>query len=209
MRLDDALMQIADIRLHMGRSAVFRGYRSATVALSGILGLAAAAAQPLLVPSPADDLTRYLVFWVSVASASVMAAGLQMWWRTQRFELVPVRQLALLAIEQFLPSIVVGALLTLCIWLTAPHVAWMLPGLWALVFSMGIFASHRLLPRPVFWVGAWYVGCGCGALLWGRGEHVLSPWLMGISFGGGQLLAASVLYCTLERDNGQSPNEGE
>lgn len=206
MHLDDALMQIADIRLHMRRSAVFRGYRSATVALSGVLALATAAAQPLLVPSPADDLARYLACWVTVAGISVFAAGLHMWWRTLRFELVPARQHALLAIEQFLPSIVVGALLTLCIWLTAPQVGWMLPGLWALVFSMGIFASCRLLPRPVFWVGAWYLGCGCGALLWGRGEHALSPWLMAIGFGGGQMLAAAVLYCTLERDSGESTN---
>jgi hypothetical protein len=36
-------------------------------------------------------------------------------------------------------------------------------------------------------------------LLWGRGEVALSPWLMGIIFGGGQLLTAAILYLTLER----------
>ena len=75
----------------------------------------------------------------------------------------------------------------------------MLPGLWSLVFSLGVFASYRLLPRQVFWVGLYYGLCGAGCLLFGQGAHALSGWQMGISFGGGQLLCAAILYWTLER----------
>jgi hypothetical protein len=110
--------------------------------------------------------------------------------------------MTLRAVEHFLPCIVVGALVTMCIYRGAPQVAWMLPGLWSLIFSLGIFASYRLLPSQAFWVGLYYALCGCGCLLWGQGEHAFSPWLMAISFGGGQSLAATILYRTLERSHG-------
>ena len=35
-----------------------------------------------------------------------------------------------------------------------------------------------------------------------RGEHAFSPWVMGLPFGVGQLLAGAVLYWTLERNDG-------
>lgn len=207
MELDEALRQISDIRQQMARSEVFRGYRSITVGLSGLAGLSAAAIQPRWVPSPEIDLGRYLGLWLGVAAAGLAAAGAEVYWRARRAGPGLARQQTLLAVEQFLPCLIVGALLTLCIYRSAPDAAWMLPGLWSLIFGLGIFASHRLLPRQVLWVAFYYVVCGCGCLWWGRGDNALSPWHMGISFGGGQLLGASILYWTLERADASSPNE--
>jgi hypothetical protein len=210
MQLDEALRQISDIRQQMARSEVFRGYRSATVGCSGVFALLAAVGQPYLVASPGNDLQGYLLLWIGVAFVSCMVAGIEMWWRARASEsggAALARQMMLLAVEQFVPSLVIGALLTLCIYQSAPQVAWMLPGLWSLVFSLGIFASYRLLPREVFWVGLYYAACGVGCLLWGQGDSAFSPWLMGVSFGGGQLLGAAILYWTLERANVSSSNE--
>jgi hypothetical protein len=204
MQLDEALRQISDIREQMVRSEVFRGYRSFTVACSGIAGLAAAALQPQWVASPEIDLGSYLGLWLGVATASLAMAGAEVYSRARRAGSGLARRHTLLAVEQFLPSVIVGALLTLCIYRNAQDVAWMLPGLWSLIFGLGLFASHRLLPRQVLWVGSYYVLCGCGCLLWGRGENALSPWQMGISFGGGQLLGAAILYWTLERTDASS-----
>ena len=199
MELREALTQISEIRRQMARSEVFRGYRSLTVGISGVLALFAAACQPYLVPSPTSELERYLTLWISVAAVSLIVVGGEMCWRARIAGSGLARQMTLLAVEQFLPSVVVGALLTTCIYRGAPEVAWMLPGLWSLVFSLGVFASYRLLPRQVFWVGLYYAVCGFGCLLWGQGSNALSPWQMGISFGGGQLLSAAILYWTLER----------
>ena len=44
MELHEALTQIAEIRQQMAKSDVFRGYRSAPVAFSGLVALAAAVA---------------------------------------------------------------------------------------------------------------------------------------------------------------------
>lgn len=207
MQLDEALRQISDIRLQMARSEVFRGYRSITVAFSGVAALSAAALQPQWVASPEFELERYLGLWLGIATTSLIVAGTGMYWRALRAGPGLARQHTLLAVEQFLPCVVVGALLTLCIYHSAPDVAWMLPGLWSLIYGLGIFASYRLLPPQVFWVGSFYILCGCGCLSLGRGDSVLSPWQMGISFGGGQLLGAAILYWTLERTDVSSPNE--
>ena len=98
-----------------------------------------------------------------------------------------------------MPAVVVGALLTVLIARRAPESAWMLPGLWALVFCLGVFASCRLLPRRVALAGWWYLVGGVLALAWGQGEAALSPWFMGVTFGGGQFLTAGLLYFACER----------
>ena len=45
MDLRDALGQIAEIRAHIAQNETFRGFRSATVAASGLLALVGAAMQ--------------------------------------------------------------------------------------------------------------------------------------------------------------------
>ena len=199
VELHEALEQISDIRKQMARSEVFRGYRSVTVGFSGLLALLAAALQSHWVASPATDLGRYLVLWVGVALISATIAGIELIRRAQHAGPGLARDMTRLAVEQFLPCLVVGALLTACIFRTAPNVAWMLPGLWSMIFGLGIFASWRLLPSPVVWAGWYYVLCGCFCLRWGQNEWAFSPWQMAIAFGGGQLICAAILYATLER----------
>jgi len=84
----------------------------------------------------------------------------------------------------------------------ANQILWILPGLWAMLFSMGIFASYRLLPKATFWVALFYMIAG--TILLTLGEDALSPWAMGLPFGAGQLFAAAILYWTLERSDGES-----
>ena len=81
-----------------------------------------------------------------------------------------------------------------------PAALWMLPGLWQIIFSLGVFSSCRFLPRPMVAAGAWYLltGLTCIAL---ADNRALSPWAMGIPFGVGQLLVAAILL--LNRAGGQ------
>ena len=199
VELREALQQISDIRQQMARSELFRGYRSATVGFSGVLGLLAAMFQGHWIDSPATDLSRYVALWVGVALVNVTIAGIELFWRAKSAGPGISRDMTRLAVEQFLPCMVVGALLTISIFRGAPGVAWMLPGLWSLIFGLGVFASCRLLPPMLIWVGIYYVACGCCFLRWGNGEQAFSPWQMAIAFGGGQLLCAALLYWTLER----------
>src|SRR5688572_18832561 len=146
MQLDEALRQISDIRQQMARGEIFRGYRSLISSCSGGLALLAAACQPYVVDSPREDLGHYLLLWVTVAAISLGMVAIEL--RRQMGTSSSLRrELTRLAIEQFLPCVVIGALLTLAIYRSAPEVAWMLPGLWSLLFALGIFASHHFLPR--------------------------------------------------------------
>ena len=42
-----------------------------------------------------------------------------------------------------------GGVVTAAVVRLAPESAWLMPGLWQLFFSQGVFASCRFLPRPV------------------------------------------------------------
>ena len=98
------------------------------------------------------------------------------------------------AVEQSLPAGVAGVLLAFMLWKFAPEALWMLPGLWQLLVSLGIFASVRSLPRTVALAGAWYFVAGFAVLLLASQSHALSPWTMGLPFVIGQLLMAALLY---------------
>jgi hypothetical protein len=201
MQLREALNQISDIRQQMARSELFRGYRALTVGGSGMLALAAAAVQPHVV-RPETLVRDFLSLWLAVAAVCVSMAGIQLWRRARCSGSQLAREATLLAAEQFAPCLLVGAVLTFCIARYADQAAWMLPGLWSLTYSLGIFASYRLLPRMTAVVAAYYVAAGAACLAAGQGAQAFAPWQMAVCFGGGQLLGAGVLYWTLERTNG-------
>jgi hypothetical protein len=199
MELRDALVQIAEIRQQMAKGDVFRGYRSAPVAFSGLVAVAAALVQPLVVANPRDEIAAYLVVWIVAAAVSISALAVEM---TIRLNLVRDRThfvVARLAVEQFLPSIIAGALVTTVIARFAPAHFALLPGLWQLFFGLGIFASARLLPKPIFLIGAFYFVAGVVVLILARDAISLSPWCMGLPFFVGQIMASAILYWTLER----------
>jgi hypothetical protein len=85
-------------------------------------------------------------------------------------------------------------LLAILQWKFAPETLWMLPGLWQVLVSLGVFASVRLLPRTIALGGAWYFLSGFTVLVIASQSHALSPWTMGLPFAIGQLLLAALLY---------------
>lgn len=205
MDLRDALTQIAEIRRQAAQGETFRGYRALPVAVSGALALVAGGLQAWLLPEPAADVNGYLGLWLGAAAASLLVTLGVMVWHAWHAASPLARSLTSLAISQFLPCVVAGGLLTFVLVRFAPDGLWMLPGLWAILFSLGIFASHRLLPAAVFWVGAWYLLAGLLVLAWAQGEQAFSPWAMALPFGVGQFLAAALLYWNLERDHDETP----
>jgi hypothetical protein len=205
MELREALDSIATIRRRMAETEVFRGYRALPVAISAILALLAGFAQPTLVPNPVRDVPGYVGLWSAVALLSIAAAGLAMFLRDRIAGTSVTRPVTWLAIGQFIPCLVAAAAVTVVIVRVAPELAWLLPGLWQVFFSQGVFASCRLLPRPAFVVAVYYLVAGVVILLIARGDQALAPWAMALPFGVGQLLAAAVLYWTLERTDGEAP----
>jgi hypothetical protein len=196
--LREALAEINAIRTQVARGTQFRGYGPTSTAISGLLALGVAAVQSACYRDAAHDFHVFLAVWVTVATVSVALAAIEMWVRARRMHSVFAREMINSAVEQFLPALIVGVLLTAVLRQVAPRDLWMLPGLWQVVFSLGVFASCRFLPRQMFAVGVWYLVAGLASLSIAGGDHTLSPWIMGVPFGVGQLLVAAVLLCCFE-----------
>jgi hypothetical protein len=189
--LQQALSEIQSIRSQVARGTEFRGYGPASIALSGILALLVAAAQTRWMANA--DVAIWLGVWAGTAAVSVLMTGIETFVRARRVHVGFAREMVQCAVEQFLPAVMVGFLLAAVMVRVAPQDCWMLPGLWQLIFSLGVFASCRFLPRQMFVVGVWYLAAGLFCLAAGSVTRTLLPWTMGIPFGIGQLLVAAVL----------------
>jgi len=208
MELRDALTQIAEIRQKVAQAEEFRGYKAVPVAFSGVLALIAACCQALWLDEPTKNIGTYLMLWVGSALLSMLATGVEMAWYVRRSGSLLDRHKTYLAVTQFLPSIGAGGLLTIVLVRNVPETSlWMLPGLWAMLFSLGIFASCRLLPPVIVWAGVFYLFAGALCLAFAQGDYALSPWAMGLPFGVGQLFTAALLYWTLERTHEQTQED--
>ena len=161
MELRDALTQISEIRHQMARTEVFRGYRAVPVAFSGLLAVSAAVAQGVALRDPAQQMNavpRPLDRHGGrqrggggdrdgdpvAGRRGRRCGGRSPGWpsssscrawrpgRCSRWSWSGRRRSAL----------------------------WMLPGLWQILFSLGVFASCRLLPRATFFVALFYLIAG-------------------------------------------------
>ncbi len=201
--LNRALGDISSIRQQMARSTEFRGYGPATLAVTGIFSVAAAAGQALWVPDPLHHVTSYLSIWILTAVASAVLIGFQTVTRAERMHSGIANEMIYMAVEQFLPAAGAGALITLVLLESASSALWMLPGLWQLIFSLGVFSSCRFLPRVMVAAGAWYLFTGLVCIALGD-SRALSPWTMGVSYGAGQFLAAGILFFTAPGDSDET-----
>ena len=102
-------------------------------------------------------------------------------------------------IAQFLPALVAGAIVSGALVRLSPALVVLLPGLWALFFGVGIFATRPYVVPASSWVALYYWAAGLLLLWTAEGVDVLSPWSVGGTFGIGQLAAAAMLYWNLER----------
>jgi hypothetical protein len=198
--LDKALADITAIRSQMARGAEFRGYGPATVAVTAALAIAAAVLQAVWLPVPAANPFAYAMLWGATAVVAFTLIGIEMVARTRRIHSGLADAMIHAATEQFIPAGVAGLLLTVVLFQYAPQTLWMLPGLWQIVFSLGLFASCRLLPKPMFGAAVWYLAAGLACLAFASGRDAFSPYAMAVPYGIGQLLIALVLY----RGNGDA-----
>jgi hypothetical protein len=192
-----ALGDISSIRRQVAHSTEFRGYGPATLAATSGFAILAAGAQAVWLPDAANHIAAYLAIWISTAILSAGLIGVQMVTRTHRMHSDMADEMIRMAVEQFLPAAGAGALMTIVLVQAVPTSLWMLPGLWQVIFSLGVFSSCRFLPRPMLAAGAWYLFSGLGCIALASGS-ALSPWAMGIPYGVGQLLVAGILYFTAE-----------
>ncbi len=202
--LQDALSHLAEIQRRMVATETFRGYRAATVAATAVLAVVGACGQAVWCPAPMTEPVRYVALWVAIAVASLVTSTAQVLWQGWAAESSHRLQQTRIALEQFLPCTVLGGAVTWAITDGDASALWLLPGLWSGLYGLGVLASSRQLPRPVAWVGLYYLAAAAAPLAAGPGRWACAPWWMALSFGVGQTALAAILYAYLERTDATS-----
>jgi hypothetical protein len=192
--LDKALADILEIRAHIAAGTAFRGYGPMAVAMTGGVALITAIVQSFWFDDLTNHTLAFFIGWIGAAIVSIGIIGIEMRARSHRHHSGLADAMVHQAIEQFLPAGAAGACLALVITRFAPDNLWMLPGIWQILVSLGIFASVRSLPRIVALGGAWYFVAGLVGLVLASANHALSPWLMALPFVIGQFLMAVLLH---------------
>lgn len=197
MDVPQALDRIEEIHAQIAKGEVFRGYRPVPVAIAGAVGLFAGWLQPRFVPE--GDATRFLAFWIAVAllnvavNAAVIAAGYA------RCGDAFARRHTRRVVGQFVPCLLAGAAVSLGLPAAGSPLVPLLPGLWALLFGLGVFASRPYLARATGWVALYFVVAGTALLLSPPPTFAALGLAHGTVFGAGLLGAAVVLHLDLPR----------
>ncbi len=216
MEIQKALDQISEIHGHLAKTDVYRGYRAVPVAFAGVVALVVAAVQTRLAGNGSP--LSFVLCWVGVALVGAVTSGGGILYSYIRQESEFARRRTRTAVGQLLPCLVAGAIITVPMTMGGSRSIAFLPGLWAMLFSLGIFASRPYLPRIMGWIALYYLVAGAVLLALGVESRTvsgwemdltfgfdestsLSPWGMGLTFGVGQVLSGIVLYWNLERED--------
>lgn len=193
MEVQEAIHQIAEIHRHLARSEQYRGYRPLTMAMTGSVAVLGGLLQPTFVSH--GDEAAFVRFWIVLAAFNLLIVSAEICvdyvLRLTRYQ----RHLAWRSVAQFLPSLAAGGVCTFAFMGKAA----LLPGLWCMLFSLGIFASRPYLPHGVGWIGVYYLLAASVLLAVAPAALSLAPWAMGATFGVGQFSLALVLHFNLER----------
>lgn len=197
MDVSRALDQIAEIHQQIAKGEVYRGYRSLPIAASGLLGIAGAWLQPATL---ATDPIGFVLYWIMIAAGAGFVGSSEIIYNYVVHEDAASRRHTRCVVGQFLPSLVGGLAITVCFTHLSAGLVPLLPGLWAICFGTGTFASRPYLPKASGWVALFYYVAGFALLWFAGGSGPLSGWSVGGTFGAGQLLGALVLWWNLERN---------
>jgi hypothetical protein len=196
--LNKALADILEIRAQIAAGTSFRGFGPAAIAATGVIGLATAGLQTMRPDIFAASSTVFVLCWLLAASICAVAVRIEMQGRSRRLHSHLADTMINQAIEQFMPAAAAGLFMPLFLLRYAPDAIWIMPGLWQLFVSLGIFASGRSLPRGMSLAGGWYFLSGFVCLIWACSTKSLSPWQMGAPFFLGQILMAAILHISAQ-----------
>ena len=87
-----------------------------------------------------------------------------------------------------MPALGVGVAIAPLLWDQAE----LLPGIWTMLFGVGLLSSAPYLPGHIRLLGLFYLVAG-GVMAHAAHVGLNSPWPMGLTFCGGQLVAAAIL----------------
>lgn len=203
--LNQALLDIRSIRRQVAQATEFRGYGPLTLFSTAVLAVLAGAAQAHWVSEPADHPVQYVALWLTTGVFCAALIATQMLTRAKRLHSGLADQMIRMAVAQFLPAGFAGAVIPFVLLRVTHDVFWMLPGLWQIIFSLGVFASCRCLPKPMLLAGGWFFLTGFVCLALGD-TRALAPGMMSGAYAIGMMFVAVIHYFSARKG---STGEGE
>lgn len=198
MEIDKALNQLSEIHRHLSKSEVYRGINPIALTAAGVMALLAGCIQYFYFSDMSPRI--FVIYWGSVAFINIVVAlcfiGYNFIYRENRFD----RRKTLNTIGQFFPVIIAGFIITLAISATNKSGISYLPGIWAILFGLGIFSVRPYLDKQFIWVAVFFFIAGCKLLIMAVDNSSLSPWGMSITFSVGMIISSVILYWFDERD---------
>lgn len=196
--LNRALVDIRNIRRQVAQTTEFRGYGPLTLSATAVLALLAGSVQSRWIPEPANYPVQYVALWLTTAVFCAALIASQMLTRARRLHSGMADEMIRMAVAQFVPAGVAGAILPFVLLHVTQSVFWMLPGLWQIVFALGVFASCRCLPRPMLLVGAWFLFTGFACIAIGDSRS-LAPATMSGAYAMGMMLVAVIHHLSAKK----------
>jgi len=187
--IHDAMRQVRALKRRVLAAEMFTGYSGRARAVGGTAALLAAAIMSR--PFYPKTETAHLVGWGAVLAIAVIASysALLRW-----FLLRPKghREIArLMPTVDALPPLAVGGLLSAALLSAGSHD--ILFGTWMCLFGLANLSSRRVLPRGIWPVGLFYIGCGA-VCLFAPGVSFMNPWPMGVVFFVGEWAGGFVFH---------------
>ncbi len=198
MDIENAVEQISEIHRHLAKTEIFYGYKPLTVLIVGIAAFVLAAVQNWVIV-PSSEL-MFIIQWLVVGTVIILAIGGNIFYNYLRsgsdFKINQMSKVFL----QFGPSVAAGFVISaVFIFMDDSSIVY-LPGIWAMLFSLGIFSMRPYLPRMIGYVALFYLAAGSGLLCLVHYNLSFSPWGMGVTFGAGHIFAALILRLDIKRN---------
>jgi membrane protease YdiL (CAAX protease family) len=197
------------IRTLMERSAVYRRALAPIMALTGVLGLAAALGGSL---AKIDSPRSFAIYWLLVSLAAIAGAFLlvrrQALKEQEAFWSPPTRRVT----QALLPALMAGFILSVMILLRngsgeqSPFEMTRLPSIWIILYGCALHAAGFFMPRGMKMFGWAFVLGGCAVFAvgipdWPRPVYLYAHGVMGLFFGGLHLAYGIYLYFTEQGKN--------
>jgi uncharacterized membrane protein len=184
--LERALADIAEVRERLGHVQRFKGYSGLAAAISGVFAFAAGVVQWLLVPAistPHDGHLYFAIWFACCAASMVVNYGAIAHWYVNDATARERWQTATVGFA-ILPALILGAALSFA--LLRANLFALLPAVWYGCYGVGLLASYTMLPRSVLPISTAFLAAGIG-LLFASPALTLSPWILAVGFGAGQI----------------------
>ena len=153
--LNRALVDIRNIRRQVAQTTEFRGYGPLTLSATAVLALLAGVVQSYWLQEPANFPMQYVALWLTTAAFCAALIATQMVTRARRLHSGMADEMVRMAVVQFLPAGVAGAILPFVLLHVTRDVFWMLPGLWQISLASASSPLAAACRVPCF---LW--GCG-------------------------------------------------